>query len=472
MKPGVTVGDWAFWSIEQGLTPRIEDVSADEGGNVYVAGRAAVFAKRRGDDTFRRFDARSAGLTENCHIADPARHDEFIDVAQPPVPPSMCPAISVAGSTPGKAILGFKGVGTDDDYDAPWTLRSGGADVVTFDGEALRRERHVLVAGPPGTVCEGIDVVDLGSGKYACREIMGNTWVEGRLKLRQVQRIIVNHGPGVGHGDAIMGGTHASFTVLVANPEQRGWEDKTAGHPGWEDARYVFEHQHPANDDLSDPNNPRFLSGDTWALAIDPRSGVPWFANQHRLTNLPGYATRPAPVYPIWEPWWGNMTGQESGYLTLWVSAADPAQQDAIQSLSFCDDGTLWAGSLTRGLAGVRVDETTGAVISVRRISSMPAMFANRITAVACDVDGKVWVGSEFAGILRYDPSTDTWQHGTSLFPEGVPEFAWNSPVRSIQIDRWSRPRVVYFAHHDWRKRQPDGTFAVQAGGVTAYAGE
>jgi hypothetical protein len=110
-------------------------------------------------------------------------------------------------------------------------------------------------------------------------------------------------------------------------------------------------------------------------------------------------------------------------------------------------------------------------VSGVRHVS-LPAGFANRVFAVACDPDGTVWVGSDFAGILRHDPRDGSWRHGTSLFPEGVPELAWNSPVRSIQIDRWSSPRVVYFAHHDWRKRQPDGTFAVQPGGVSAYSGD
>jgi hypothetical protein len=32
-------------------------------------------------------------LTQNCYIADPSRHDEFIKVANPPVPVSMCPVI-------------------------------------------------------------------------------------------------------------------------------------------------------------------------------------------------------------------------------------------------------------------------------------------------------------------------------------------------------------------------------------------
>lgn len=493
LKPGVAFGDWTFWSSDQGLPPRVEDVSADEGGNVYVAARGAVFAKAKADGAFRRFDAANAGLTKNCYIADPAKHDEFINVATPPIPLSMCPVISVAGSTPGKAVIGFKGVGTDQDKDAPWALRSGGADVVTFDGASLSRERHVFIAGPPGTVCEqhvcntleagctrGIEcpcgILPDGSrdykrenGRLVCYP--WGTFTDGRLKSRQVQRVVVNHRKGtVGHGDAMFGATHGSFSVLVANPEQRGWTDVTKGDPAWADAKYVFEHQHPAN---VDPVTNQFLSGDAWALAVDPRSGVPWFANQHRATSIPKYATMLQPFYDpdVWEPWWGNMTGHESGYLTFWVSASAPSEMDATQSMSFCDDGTLWVGSLTRGLARVSVSPTEGTVNGVRHVS-LPPEFFNRVYAVACDPDGTVWVGSEVNGVLRYDPSSDTWRHGASLFPAGVPELAWSAPVRSIQIDRWSSPRVVYFAHHDWKKKQKDGTFVAQPGGVTAYAGK
>jgi hypothetical protein len=370
--------------------------------------------------------------------------------------------------------------------------------VVTFDGEALRRERHVLVAGPPGTVCEQhqCNTIDPActnpkraacpcailpdgqrdykrtpEGLLMCVTYSDSVFMAGRFKSRQIQRIVVNHRrESLGYGDAIFGATHGSFSVLVANPERRGWEDRTAGHPGWEDARYVFEHQHPANTDGATGD---FLSGDTWALAVHPRTDVPWFANQHRTTSLPGYATMPQPFHDpnVYEPWWGDMTGSGSGYLTFFGPASNPAHLDGVQSMSFCGDGTLWVGSLTNGLARVNVNPTAGTVNGVQHVS-LPAGFANRVFAVACDPDGTIWVGSDFAGILRLDPRSGAWQHGTSLFPEGVPEFAWNSPVRSIQIDRWSTPRVVYFAHHDWKKRQPDGTFAVQPGGVTAYAGD
>ena len=55
----------------------------------------------------------------------------------------------------------------------------------------------------------------------------------------------------------------------------------------------------------------------------------------------------------------------------------------------------------------------------------------------------------------------------TTLNPTGLPDFA-AQPVRSIQIDRWSTPRRVYFAFIPTK----DGSGAmVKPGGVAEYAG-
>ena len=126
-------------------------------------------------------------------------------------------------------------------------------------------------------------------------------YLMGRLKTRQIQRIAINRRPGRGQYDAIMGGTHGAFTVLVANPEARGWREEeftqnpvAALQPQWADAKYVFEHQHPAFD-ANDPTG-QIHTGETYAIAVDPRSGLPWFSNDWRTTNLPGYVTMPIPM--------------------------------------------------------------------------------------------------------------------------------------------------------------------------------
>jgi hypothetical protein len=426
--------------VAQGLAPTVHDVSPDEGGNVYVAAGEAVFAKRGGDAGFVRFDADTSGLTRNCW--DPAE----ISNKSPPGEPYACPIISVAGSTPGKAIIGFKGVGTDYDYDAPWALRSGGADVVSFDGNALTRVRHVLIATPPGVICA--ESGDPNQTLTDCPEKWPDSiWITGRLKLRQVNRILVNHDRSrpLSHGDAFLGGSHATITVLVANPEARGWIDLTRGDPAWADTKGVWEHEHPA----PPPPPGMFLAGEGWALALDPDSNVPWYANEFRIARLPYYATHP---HPWGQAWWG---GQDPPYphLALWAQESDPfdaAKRDNVRSMSFCDDGTLWVASVNHGLARRAPGGGTWSFVD------LPEGSANAALAIACDPsDASVWVGFARGGFGRL--KNGQW----SLPPAGAPAFAGN-PVQSIQIDRWSSPRVVYLAHvASWNG----------AGGVTVYAG-
>jgi hypothetical protein len=440
VKPPLVSGDFAFYGADQGLTPDVWDVSADEGGNVYAAGFDALFVKKAGTTDFVRVDSAKAGLTKNCwpesEIANPT----------PPGPAVTCPIISVAGAAAGKAIIGFKGVGIDYDYDAPWALDSGGMDVVTFDGAAVKRDRHVFVAAPPQTICEHWANPPTNT---VCAETWSDSpWMSGRKKMRQIQRIIVSHDKSrsLSYGDVFMGGTHGSIAILVAHPTERGWVDKTAGYPAFADARYVWEHHHPA----PTSTDGRFLSGEAWALALDPRTNVPWYANQFRIARLPEYVSSPHP-YPV-NGWWGDQVPADPQFLALWHPQLpqDPNVRDNVQSLSFCDDGTLWVGSAGNGLAAI---DPSGSVSFVQT----PTGTGGNVLAVACDpADRSVWVGFGYGGFGRYKEGK-WWTVDTT-----APKFAATSPVRSIQIDRWSTPRVVWFAHQA-TKAGP--------GGVTAYSG-
>lgn len=432
---------FSFYGVEQGLPADVWDVSADEAGNVYVAGGDVVLAKRRDEEAFRRFDAASAGLTRNC--------DERGTV--------LCPIVSVAGGAPGVAVIGLKGVGTDGDFDPVWQMDSGGADVLSFDGQRLTRTRHVHVAGVPERMC-------LDDAPPPCFD--GDaTWEGGRRKVRQVLRLAVNHDAGsIQYGDVWMAGTHGTFSVLVANPERRGWVDLTLQYPGTEDRRYVWEHDHPAMTAWigTGANRRReFLSGTSTAIALDPTTGDPWAANETRLASKRGYGAVPDGWWlPLWPPWSAG-DGELASFLDVWPDprpadpsasdALDPRWMDNVSSLSFCDDGTLWIASLYHGLARRSPD---GAIDHV----PLPAGLGNSASAVACDPsDGSVWVGFNWGGFGRFDGG---WW---SIFEVSPPAaFAAQSPVRNIQIDRWASPRIVYFAH---------AASALGPGGVTVYRG-
>ncbi len=125
-----------------------------------------------------------------------------------------------------------------------------------------------------------------------------------------------------------------------------------------------------------------------------------------------------------------------------------------MSGLSFCDDGTLWVASSNHGIGHLNTQTGTFTPID------LPNGYGNAAGAIACDpADGSVWVGFAFGGFAR-------WKDGAwdprAFVPQNAPQFATN-PVVNIQIDRWSTPRVVYFAHEPSAKFGP--------GGVTAYTG-
>lgn len=446
----VTLGDFTFWSEDQGLPATIYDVSPDLGGNVYVAGGDAVFAKRREEARFLRFEAADAGLTTDCDEAGT----------------KMCPVVSVAGAAPGTAVIGFQGVGTDGDKDPEWQIDSGGADVVAFDGERLSRTRHVWVAGVPHQMCED-------HSRPPCA-IGDAVYERGRRKARQILRIAVNQRrSGADAGDVWLGGTHSTLSGLLANAQRRGWRDLSSQFPGYEATKDVWEHDHPA---ITDGRTGAFLTGSTSAIAVDPLTGDPWFANEFRLATKPNVARSRGFDVEMWPRYAGWDRPAES-FLDVWpdfvpedfgqYDAFHPAWMDATTSLSFCADGTLWVASSLHGLARISIDRAALATdgpfadpattVSVQHVA-LPGGTGNSALAVACDVDGSVWVGLGWGGFLRRFRNGDF-----EMAPLGAPPFVTRSPVLSIQLDRSASPRIVYFAHGPTTRGDP--------GGVTAYRG-
>jgi hypothetical protein len=424
----VVKGDFTFYGPAQGFPDAVADVSPDEGGNVYVAAGEAVLAKARGDRDFKRFEPEVAGLTLSC---DEART-------------KACPITAVAGRDAGRAVIGYEGAGRyDNDADPLWMRRSGGLDLVTFDGTALAKERHVEIGSPPHVNCYS------WQPDGSCHPL-DDTWMNGRFKVRTVHRLVVNHDAGrsMSYGDVLVSGEHGTISILVANPEARRWPDLIKDAVGYDDTFGVFEHEHPANY-VAD----KFLTGEGRALAIDPTTNVPWFANQFALASLPEYATRRAPLanQPGLNIWWGNMEPARP-YVQIWQPECDPADErlrDNVLSLAFCGDGTMWVASYNHGLARLPKGGSAFEKIDV------PGGGAR---AVACDPsDGSIWVGFSWGGFGRL--AGGAWTQPIAW--TDLPAFA-QQPVASIQIDRWSSPRVVWLAH-----RGTPGT----PGGVTAYAG-
>lgn len=430
-------GAWTYYGEPEGLSPDVHDVSADEGGNVYVAGGDALYAKGPREERFHRFDA-AAGLTVNCNDMSQIMN------AFPTRPFYLCPIISVAGAAPGRAVVGLKGLDQGADLGSDWIFDTGGADYVSFDAStsAVSRIRHVEIASPPQVVCGANGEVNTGT----CPKPDDYWWVYGRRLLRQVHRIVVNHDRTSGmYGDVWFGGNHGTFAVLLANAAARGWTDRTAGWDphAWADAKDVWEHMHPA---ISTPAG-AFLGVEGFALSLDPRDGTPWGSNGIRTAYVIGYGADLSGRL-----WWDMGPGTKEGWLDLW-----PDSDDGVRSMSHCPDGTLWIASTTHGLA--RIDPA-----GLVSFPALPAPSVNAgVSAIACDPrDGALWIGLLQGGVLRLSGGTFE-----VMDPAGAPGYA-HHPVGSIQIDAWSTPRVVYFA---FQPARDDAGAVVAGGGVGAYAG-
>ena len=251
------------------------------------------------------------------------------------------------------------------------------------------------------------------------------------------------------YGDVWLSGEHGTFSALFAHATQRGYVDRTAGWPGFEDAKDVWEHLHP--NITWDLHPDWWINGVGLALSLDPRDGTPWGSNEYRTAYVDGYGANLA-----WDQFgmgpWNASTTATSQFMDVWPDGGNPLGPgfDAVRSMSHCPDGTLWIGSLTHGLARVAPDRATIGYVS-------GGVLEDGVSAVACDPsDGSVWVGLAKGGVTRL--------RNGALEPvdaTGLPAFA-SHPVQSIQINRWSVPRVVYFAFVETGQG---------AGGVASYDG-
>ena len=221
-----TLAGWQFYGPDQGGPRRVYGVSADEAGNVWVAGGdEGLFLLAPGAVAFRRFTV-TDGLT-------PYRGDGGAEQQR---------AISVAGGPAGTAFVGYQGhYGGLEDNDPPAILKSGDVDKVVLR-EAGIAVTHIDISTPPG---------------------VSSAYPGGRDKIRDVFRIVHDRST----GDVWFGGNHG--LAMWNGREHR-----------------VREHQHPWLSGYLASGAHTFLTGDYYGVGLDP-SGDVWFGGGHRLAKLP-----------------------------------------------------------------------------------------------------------------------------------------------------------------------------------------
>jgi hypothetical protein len=257
--PFPTVANWTFLGPQHGGPHDVFQVSADQGGNLWVAGGAdGLFLLRPGATKFERFT-----------MADGLRPYGYLPDGSDPVGPKFLKVIAVTGGSAGTVYVGYEGLpGCEDAWDKPanrpgpngpglaYVYKSGDADRVTLDASGKLKVVHYDIFSGPNIVHNEMD---------------------GREKLCSIFRI----GYDAKSGNLWFGGNHGF-----------AWGDPSyAGNPTCNGSRScsgVVEHSHPAfngctND--ADCGPWAWITAEYRGISVDP-SGDVWFGGAARTTRF------------------------------------------------------------------------------------------------------------------------------------------------------------------------------------------
>jgi Divergent InlB B-repeat domain len=413
--------DWTFYGAQQGVPSQVLGVSADAGGNLWVAGgEEGLFVLRAGATTFQRFT-----------MADGLRpYGYMLDGSAPPGTPYL-KVLSVAGGPAGTAFVGYAGKSPppgslQKDCESNWDeqegltpdpsiYKSGDADKVTLIGNGISVVHYDIFSGPNVVVAEP----------------------RGREKLCNVLRIVYDPAQ-----DAVWFGANHGFALGRASFQGNPTCNGQLGCTG------VFEHVHPAINAWpgnTATGNLQVLTGDYYGVAIDPVTHDTWFGGANRSTKF-HYATTGRNY------WTADTLTSGSQYISnrfdVWPDKVGEPNyptrldrvDDAVSGIAGMQDGTAWVGSFAWGLAHL---DGTGQVLGYVKDQ---LMFGN-VGAVAADTftpmgqTQSMWTGLRWiGGLARIAGGTVT------KFSYGALGTLADSPVRDIQMQGTGPSRSVLIA--------------------------
>ncbi len=398
-----TTAGWSFYGAAAGGPQHAFGVSADEGGNVWVAGgEEGLFLLRRGASTLQRFT-----IADGLHPFGYPRPDQgtvtriYLNVS------------AVAGGPAGTVFVGYVGMppgpgafGCEDNWDGPSPdpniYKSGDADRVSLAGSGIRVVHY--------DISSGLDFVAAEP--------------RGREKLCTVHRIAYdatfqNLWFGANHGYAWGDPAYAGDPTCFGQPACSG----------------VREHAHPLLNGYAkeDSTSEVALTNDYWGLAPGP-AGALWVGGLFR-SMLCQAGTRG-------EGFWGcEAQGSLPKYFVDWWpdpvaldSRPSGRVDDVVSGMALGPDGSLWIGSFTNGLAHL---VPSGAVSYVTSGLVDPT----QVTAVKVDpLDGSVWIGAGSGGLTRLQ--------GGQRVPYGAAVFGAlaSDSIPDIQVDASSGQRRILVA--------------------------
>jgi hypothetical protein len=417
-QPPPPTGDWTFYGAAQGAPRYVYGVSADAGGNIWVAGgEEGLFVLQKGQGQFRRFT-----------MADGLRPYGYMNDGSVPPGVKYLKVISVAGGPAGVAFVGYEGKKPaagmptcEDEWDQAYyagrtpdasIYKSGDADKVTLTATGIQVAHYDLSTGPNKVAAEPRG-----------REKVCNIWRIAYDPKTQSVWFGGNHGFAWGS---------AAFTGYSCAPG--AWDYNCAG---------VKEHVHPAiNAWNADATRWVLLTDAYWGVSVASNGDV-WFGGANRSTRF-RYGTNGNNY------WSAQSQTEDSNYAwnryDIWPDAVSeptpPTREqrvdDHVSGMAVMGNQNVWVGSFTRGLALI---DSNG-----QRLSTLSTELADKkgyVGAVAADpLDDSVWVGLRWGGGVSRVRGGTVVNYGSGVIPDAL---IW-VPVQDVQVDRSSSPRRVLFA--------------------------
>lgn len=446
---------WKFYGVQQGGPKFVYGATADEGGNIWVAGgEEGLFLLKAGEDTFRRFT-----------LADGLRPYGFLHdgVGGAPQGTPYLKVLSVAGGPAGTVFVGYEGKPApanrypcEDEWDNASLqgrepdasiYKSGDADKVTLKADGTLKVVHYDIYTGPNTVRDE---------------------PRGREKLCTIYRIAYDKHTGQvwfggNHGFA-MGDAHFEGTT-----DKRCFDPRPYTTPGyWWDfsCTGVFEHVHPAVNSAEGP----FLTDNYYGIAVAPNGDV-FFGGLNRSTRF---------LYGK-EGYWSAQTDTENNtknQFDIWPDAVpdyprvDQRKDDGVSGIALMGDGTIWVSSFEWGLAHLRAGENVASdgysVLGYEAknlVNYSPKTGRAATFSVAADPgDGGLWAGAGWGGGITRFKGGGTVTYGMDVFGN----FALQH-VRDIQADRsgGKRRMLVSFSGMQDGPGKP-----ISTGGIGIYSGD
>ncbi|WP_426747877.1 hypothetical protein VZQ01_12100 [Myxococcus faecalis] len=371
---------WRFYGADQGGPLTVYGVSADEAGNIWVAGgEEGLFLLKRGAERFVRYG-----------MEDGLRPYGYMDDGSTPPGAKYLKVISVAGGKAGTVFVGYEGMPgkgsehCENNWDGPSPdparYKSGDADKVSLNGDGTLDVIHYDIFSGPNVV----------AAEPRGREKLCNI-----LRLRYDKRT----------NSIWFGGNHG---FARGNAEFNG----APMCNGQLNCTGVFEHVHPHVNALDANGRVILLTDAYYGVAVDPGGDV-WFGGSDRTTRF-RYGT-------LGGNFWRAQTGSENdstNKLDLWPDAkpeySTPAERvpDNISGAVVANDGTVWLSSFSNGL--VRID-ANGAVLG--HLGKGSGLVDKYLSALGKDPsDGSIWTGASWGGGLSRVKGGNITNYGLDVF--------------------------------------------------------